>query len=189
MTVCADRKRDVVLSTKVLVRTCLAINLDILLLEFLIVLSVKDIADLVLRRNIVVTVRQPLDHLWVLEECLEARNDGEVCEDTPRAAVACIAWLPAEWTVLVKFVLFSVCHAGIDTAIVMNGFDARQDSDSFEYSVLGVKSHLVGKRLSHPIEGGPGHGAHELEFECTNVVTIFLCDGVIAFNTIANDDQ
>ena len=78
VTVGADRERDVVLSSKVLVRTFLAVNLDVCLLESLVVLGIEDITDLVVRCDVLVLVRQFLDHLWVLEECLEARDDGEV---------------------------------------------------------------------------------------------------------------
>ena len=53
----ADRERDIVLSREVLVRMFLAVNLDILLSESLVVLGIEDITDLVVRCNVVVPVR------------------------------------------------------------------------------------------------------------------------------------
>lgn len=46
-------------------------------------LCVKDISNFIVRRDVVVTIRQFFDHGDVLEESLKAGNEWEIVEDSP----------------------------------------------------------------------------------------------------------
>jgi len=77
-------------------------------------------------------VGQRFDHRRVLKKGLEARNDGNICEETSCFPLFCVAGLVAKRTIFAMLVLASIRNAGIDAAVVVHWLDTSKNRKSVE---------------------------------------------------------
>lgn len=65
-----------------------------------------------------------VNHLFTLEEALEARDQGEVCKLVLRLSIWFELKFVAEGAGLKMLISLGICNAGIGTAVVNSGFDS-----------------------------------------------------------------
>ena len=141
---------------------------------------IKHIPNSVVRRDIAVTIREFLDHGDVLEESLKAGNEGEIVEDPPWATVTAEARLLTDMTSQAAFVLFGIRDAGVDTAMIFDMLDSRENLNSSEGDPFRAQRHVVGECSSQLMKCCPRHRACQFEFEGADVVTILIRNHVVS---------
>jgi len=112
---------------------------------------------------------------------LKAGNEWEIVEDPPWATIMGEARFFANRASQAACVLFGVCDAGVDTAIVLNVFDTGENLDSSDGDLLRVYRHLVAEGSSHSMIRFSSHRARYFEVKRSDVVAILICNDLVAW--------
>lgn len=103
------------------------VNYHMSFAQLLIPAPIKDIPDETICMRKLITISKSSDHVRILEEGLQLRDQGDIAEYSPSLASLSVLVLLAKWTPGEVLVLRGICDAGIDAAIKVGWRNARED--------------------------------------------------------------